>query len=410
MVPGLRLALVLSSLLTAGCGLRQIHLHNESDYLRSKRALDSWTKVQAEPALKTALTNLQKIGEAELTLVETQERSVLANLIIGAPSIRWKAGESSGTVHARVLGVFRRSLQDQLRSEASVARLQSELADKQAALASTRNEVAKAEQDSILNKEALRVPDLPQALIRSLTTLQVALERLNRESQPGLRTVIRGFTLDLARSTRERLDEEVRTVAVQRSLLVEQQKLARRRLEDCLFVLRGFDGGDQDARTAANLAIAEMTDLTPEQKAATDASKDAILGPPFEQASPIVSGSTVLDTLQTIAEQVRRERGAAFARPTEGERNLSYALQILQRYIAITGYQSYYTRAAEHQRIIEEHAHKLRLDAINARERERIIGRGIEALTLFHRGGITQDDITRAILLGQMLALVIQGR
>jgi hypothetical protein len=114
--------------------------------------------------------------------------------------------------------------------------------------------------------------------------------------------------------------------------------------------------------------------------------------------------------LQSQARQAQEERRAGTERPSPAERRLQIALDVLQRYAALQGYQRYYERSTQHQTVVEMHAHKLQMDRVNAAERENLIRRGLEGLSLYHQGGISQDDVTRTILLGQMLGLLIQGR
>ncbi|OGP72509.1 MAG: hypothetical protein A2Y80_05530 [Deltaproteobacteria bacterium RBG_13_58_19] len=108
----------------------------------------------------------------------------------------------------------------------------------------------------------------------------------------------------------------------------------------------------------------------------------------------ILRKETVLTTLNRL-----RDRGQ--------ERNLTTAIEALYFY----GITKVTDQSQQDQRevlpYILDHAYSINLSALNGREHEALISRGLQGLQMYHEGGVKQEDIANFLRAAQTVALAV---
>lgn len=385
-----RITLIVVLEFSMACSFKHVRIHDETRYLESQKALELWTKVQAEPTLKVALSNLDKVAKADLESVAISARS---NFIANAQLIPASSWEETRSGLDRVLRNNKKE-RDGLQEEQNklakdVSQLMPALKAAEAALSQAKASLVaeeagpdpKASQDALdaVIKSAQQLGEVkkPQSpgdvedlfdnakdVKESLERLGVILDKLKSSSHTGLAPVLSNYARDVARAASDRVKEEIRHA---------------------------------NALQATNTIRIAILD-----QAINDNEKVKNRFEPYPQTEK------VLTTLQSLSMSASNARSLGFARPDNSETELANVLDGLHRYSASFGYEKYYERVERHRRSMEIHAHRRRVDEINAREREQLILRGLQALMLFHHGGLTGQDIARLINIGELAGIMVR--
>lgn len=230
--------------------------------------------------------------------------------------------------------------------------------------------------------------------------LRAILDRLDEESQPGLKLIILGFAVDVATAERDRLAEQVR----QTNDAIKSAERRRDRLAavitDAAAILNQIHGDFAYAHDQ----LGEMDETT----------RHLLLGPRVDKAlcGTPTAGESILITLRRQAERIAADRQAE-SPPTpppncvDVETALEANVMSLLRYASLVGYQRYYSRLEQHEAAIASHRWVRRENRINSREREQLISRTLNGLALFYKGGITKEDVARIVAIAEGLAIAV---
>ena len=143
----------------------------------------------------------------------------------------------------------------------------------------------------------------------------------------------------------------------------------------------------------------------------TDEFKEATHGL-FGQVYAGIGGVTddneqVLQTIGRMAKLAESEVGTPLTETTK-LRNL---LDILGRYTSLDGYQKYLLLSDAIQAGVDVHLFSIRRSALNTKEREALVGYGLDGLAAYHAGGLKPEQIANFFRAAQTIALgVIAGR
>ena len=115
----------------------------------------------------------------------------------------------------------------------------------------------------------------------------------------------------------------------------------------------------------------------------------------------------VLQTIGKMAKLAEGEVGTPLSETTK-LRNL---LDVLGRYVSLDGYQKYLLFSDAIEAGVDEHLFSIRRSAINTKEREVLVGYGLDGLAAYHAGGIKPEQIANFFRAAQTIALgVMAGR
>lgn len=115
----------------------------------------------------------------------------------------------------------------------------------------------------------------------------------------------------------------------------------------------------------------------------------------------------VLQTIGKMAKLAEPEVGTPLTETTK-LRNL---LDVLGRYTSLDGYQKYLLFSDAIESGVDEHLFSIRRSALNTKEREVLVGYGLDGLAAYHAGGLTPEQIANFFRAAQTIALgVIAGR
>jgi tetrahydromethanopterin S-methyltransferase subunit G len=115
----------------------------------------------------------------------------------------------------------------------------------------------------------------------------------------------------------------------------------------------------------------------------------------------------VLQTIGRMAKLAESEVGTRLTVTTQ-LRNL---LDVLGRYVSLDGYQKYLLFSDAIEAGVDEHLFSIRRSALNTKEREVLVGYGLDGLAAYHAGGIKPEDIANFFRAAQTIALgIMAGR
>jgi hypothetical protein len=115
----------------------------------------------------------------------------------------------------------------------------------------------------------------------------------------------------------------------------------------------------------------------------------------------------VLQTIGKMAKLAESEVGTPLTATTD-LRNL---LDILGRYVSLDGYQKYLLLSDAIEAGVDVHLFSIRRSALNTKEREVLVGYGLNGLAAYHAGGLRPEQIANFFRAAQTIALgVIAGR
>jgi len=115
----------------------------------------------------------------------------------------------------------------------------------------------------------------------------------------------------------------------------------------------------------------------------------------------------VLQTIGKMAKLAEPEVGT----PLTETPKLRDLLDVLGRYTSLDGYQKYLLLSDAIESGVDEHLFSIRRSALNTKEREVLVGYGLDGLAAYHAGGLTPEQIANFFRAAQTIALgVIAGR
>jgi hypothetical protein len=128
-------------------------------------------------------------------------------------------------------------------------------------------------------------------------------------------------------------------------------------------------------------------------------------------ANPFVTDQTksqqVLETVGKLSTSANGEVGT----PIKSTMQLRNLLDILGRYVTLTGYQMYLLLADTIEAGTDTHLFSIRRSALNTKDREMLISHGLDGLAAYHSGGLKPEDIANFFRAAQSIAIgVIAGR
>jgi hypothetical protein len=86
-------------------------------------------------------------------------------------------------------------------------------------------------------------------------------------------------------------------------------------------------------------------------------------------------------------------------------------LDVLGRYTSLDGYQKYLLLSDAIEAGVDVHLFSIRRSALNTKEREALVGYGLDGLAAYHAGGVKPEQIANFFRAVQTIALgVIAGR
>lgn len=115
----------------------------------------------------------------------------------------------------------------------------------------------------------------------------------------------------------------------------------------------------------------------------------------------------VLETVGLLATTAEGEVG----KPLKSTQHLRNLLDVLARYVSLVGYHRYLLLADTIEAGSNEHLFSIRRSALNTRNREMLVGHGLEGLTAYHEGGLKPEEIANFFRAAQSIAIgVLAGR
>jgi hypothetical protein len=115
----------------------------------------------------------------------------------------------------------------------------------------------------------------------------------------------------------------------------------------------------------------------------------------------------VLQTIGKMSKLAESEVGTPLTETTK-LRNL---LDVLGRYTSLDGYQKYLLLSDAIEAGVDVHLFSIRRSALNTKEREALVGYGLDGLAAYHAGGVKPEQIANFFRAVQTIALgVIAGR
>jgi len=115
----------------------------------------------------------------------------------------------------------------------------------------------------------------------------------------------------------------------------------------------------------------------------------------------------VLQTIGRMAKLAESEVGTPLTETTK-LRNL---LDVLGRFVSLDGYQKYLLLSDAIEAGVDVHLFSIRRSALNTKEREVLVGYGLDGLAAYHAGGLKPEQIANFFRAAQTIALgVIAGR
>jgi hypothetical protein len=116
---------------------------------------------------------------------------------------------------------------------------------------------------------------------------------------------------------------------------------------------------------------------------------------------------SVLETLGRLAKTAQNEVG----KPPTATIELRDLLDVLGRYMTLAGYQKYLLLSDAIEAGVDQHLFSIRRSAVNANEREALVGYGLDGLAAYHAGGVKPEQIANFFRAVQSIALgVLAGR
>jgi hypothetical protein len=213
----------------------------------------------------------------------------------------------------------------------------------------------------ILDSEASKILDGKGAILTGNISERIGDYTYNLfdpDSAPGLKVLIFSLGVDLATQQLERTKLEAAYLRDRIAAAREQQRL--------------LDNADSiDAATAIQILVDRSAELPSDGVVLTTLNE---LRPQRDKAKALQDAFEVLGTL-------------AFFQTVDESR-----------------WQESTTRAE-----FLNHQRSIKLSAINALEHEALIGRGLQALLVYHQGGLTEERIANFIRLAQTAALAVIG-
>jgi hypothetical protein len=114
--------------------------------------------------------------------------------------------------------------------------------------------------------------------------------------------------------------------------------------------------------------------------------------------------------LQTIGKMAKLAEPEVGTPPTETTK-LRNLLDVLGRYVSLDGYQKYLLLSDAIEAGVDVHLFSIRRSALNTKEREVLVGYGLDGLAAYHAGGLRPEQIANFFRAVQTIALgVIAGR
>lgn len=298
-----------------------------------------------------------------------------------------------------------------------------------------------------------------KAFPTALTKLKIIFETLELETQPGIKSTLLLFALDTATAERDRLEEKIRHTKEMIRLAEQRNARLKTVIGDASAVINHIKNYNVPSPDNSNTYVYDQLakDLGITKTEELVGSRSPLTAVDLIRAGPPAPDSKTLQTLyeyaQAVADQRKKkidrplscesdpkilkqaaERLAKLkatklskqqeelldkqekellakqgenARPVSCEVALDNNVHALIRYVGLSGYHKYLARIDKHQKAIESHRTARREDIVDAREREQLITRSMQALAIFYQGGITAEDLARIIGLIEGLAIAI---
>jgi hypothetical protein len=115
----------------------------------------------------------------------------------------------------------------------------------------------------------------------------------------------------------------------------------------------------------------------------------------------------VLETVGILATAAQGEVG----KPLHATQHLRNLLDVLGRYVSLVGYHQYLLLADTIEAGTNKHLFAIRRSALNTRNREMLVGHGLEGLATYHAGGLKPEEIANFFRAAQSIAIgVLAGR
>jgi len=142
-----------------------------------------------------------------------------------------------------------------------------------------------------------------------------------------------------------------------------------------------------------------------------DGSKEAkggLFGTVYAGISTVTDDNEqVLQTIGKMAKLAEVEVGT----PLKETAKLRNLLDVLGRFVSLDGYQKFLLMSNAIEAGVDVHLFSIRRSALNTKEREVLVGYGLDGLAAYHAGGITPEQIANFFRAAQTIALgVMAGR
>lgn len=136
--------------------------------------------------------------------------------------------------------------------------------------------------------------------------------------------------------------------------------------------------------------------------------KDGLFGQVYAGMKSVPNqNEQVLETIGKLAKQAENEVGT----PLIATQQLRDLLDVLGRYVSLAGYQKYLLLSDAIEAGVDQHLFSIRRSALNTKEREVLVGYGLDGLAAYHAGGIKPEQIANFFRAVQSIAIgVLAGR
>jgi hypothetical protein len=130
-------------------------------------------------------------------------------------------------------------------------------------------------------------------------------------------------------------------------------------------------------------------------------------GKVYDGIANVPENEQVLVTIGKMAKAAEAEVGTQLDVTTE----LRDLLDVLGRYVSLDGYQKYLLLSDAIDAGVDVHLFSIRRSALNTKEREVLVGYGLDGLAAYHAGGLKPEQIANFFRAAQTIALgIMAGR
>jgi thioesterase domain-containing protein len=405
----------------------QVRLHDQANEDLAKKTRDAFAEFSKadDNVFETMISNTLAIKAATLDhLFELNRQSQQATINV-IPVKTWQElQETVDQTHKDYLLAYNstRKILDPKSGAQSLPDIKRALA----AAKARANELAQAqaEKEAELNVKAPKLEDLKKSLegvrdavaasakpvkklsdlaaFRNLKTafegIQEAkgwVEALEKASNaPGLQLLILDLGVRHQQFEVERLKLDIEEAEADKALA---ERIARRL--ETVWGDGTFDEQDTKKRPTRGLFGQVYAKIQPCPPGAADCAGRILTADMLSQQ--------VLQTVGVLANAAQGEVG----KPLQATQQLRDLLDVLARYVSLVGYHKYLLLADTIEAGTNKHLFSIRRSALNTRDREMLVGHGLEGLATYHAGGLKPEEIANFFRAAQSIATgVLAGR